>query len=443
MPMHEPSFDTVSTTTVDQFETEEHCARKIKLWLRRNDIFASTTLNRRQCIDYISRGLRSLSAGYSSLDCSRTWICYWLSNSLNLLSAEMHLTRDVRSSLIAFLGSCQHRRGGFGGGPLQNAHLAATFGAIMALLSLGSREAYDVIDRKSFYDFVSRQKQSDGSFSVNDGGEIDIRAAYCGLACASVLNVLDEALCKNTLEWIRKCQTFQGGFAQEPGDEAHGGYAYCAVATVFIIASHFPHLITKENEIEMAPLIRWHAMAQMQFAGGFQGRTHKLVDACYSFWVGAVFPIMRRLTQLRRAQEKDDDNKSETETESESLFSSLQLQKYLLVCCQWHGGGITDKPPKPADYYHTCYGLSGLSVAQHYDGKLFGPATNKLEAVDPIYGIEESKLVDAWTYFREIDSGKEKETETETAAQNETQSVDEMDVDFMQEAKEDDGDEQM
>lgn len=30
----------------------------------------------------------------------------------------------------------------------------------------------------------------------------------------------------------------------------------------------------------------------MRFEGGFQGRTNKLVDGCYSFWQGGVFPLL-------------------------------------------------------------------------------------------------------------------------------------------------------
>jgi prenyltransferase beta subunit len=30
----------------------------------------------------------------------------------------------------------------------------------------------------------------------------------------------------------------------------------------------------------------------MTFEGGFQGRTNKLVDGCYSFWVGALIPLI-------------------------------------------------------------------------------------------------------------------------------------------------------
>lgn len=37
---------------------------------------------------------------------------------------------------------------------------------------------------------------------------------------------------------------------------------------------------------------RWCASRQMRFEGGFQGRTNKLVDGCYSFWQGGVFPII-------------------------------------------------------------------------------------------------------------------------------------------------------
>lgn len=33
----------------------------------------------------------------------------------------------------------------------------------------------------------------------------------------------------------------------------------------------------------------------MTFEGGFQGRTNKLVDGCYSFWCGAIMPIVQAI----------------------------------------------------------------------------------------------------------------------------------------------------
>ena len=46
-------------------------------------------------------------------------------------------------------------------------------------------------------------------------------------------------------------------------------------------------------------------------------------------------------------------------------FDEIMLQWYILLCAQDVNGGLRDKPSKPKDFYHSCYNLSGLSVAQH------------------------------------------------------------------------------
>jgi protein farnesyltransferase subunit beta len=51
------------------------------------------------------------------------------------------------------------------------------------------------------------------------------------------------------------------------------------------------------------------------------------------------------------------------------LFDQEALQEYILLCCQEPKGGLVDKPGKARDFYHTCYTLSGLSVAQHFGGQ--------------------------------------------------------------------------
>ena len=60
-------------------------------------------------------------------------------------------------------------------------------------------------------------------------------------------------------------------------------------------------------------------------------------------------------------------------------------------------GGLQDKPGKGRDHYHTCYCLSGLSIAQHWGGDgLVGPATNLLERTDPLVNVTEARLAE-WT----------------------------------------------
>ena len=49
--------------------------------------------------------------------------------------------------VVAFLNSCQHPEGGYGGGPGQLAHLAPTYAAVSALLTLGGEDALGSIDR--------------------------------------------------------------------------------------------------------------------------------------------------------------------------------------------------------------------------------------------------------------------------------------------------------
>ena len=77
------------------------------------------------------------------------------------------------------------------------------------------------------------------------------------------------------------------------------------------------------------------------------------------------------------------------------------LQRYILLCAQDVNGGLRDKPSKPRDFYHTCYNLSGLSVAQHVltggaDGGepyVWGDRGNNLIGrTDPVFNIRTERL---------------------------------------------------
>lgn len=97
--------------------------------------------------------------------------------------------------------------------------------------------------------------------------------------------------------------------------------------------------------IDVDALLFWATHRQMAYEGGFQGRPHKLVDGCYSFWQGGLFPILRALGKTPSL-----------------CFDTAALRQYILLACQDPPrGGLRDKPGKRADYYHTCYCLSGLA----------------------------------------------------------------------------------
>ncbi|VUZ51221.1 unnamed protein product [Hymenolepis diminuta] len=238
-------------------------------------------------INYLNRRLVDLPESIEHLDASQPWLAYWMVHSLRLLRYE--LSNKLKASIIDFVKSCQHPQGGFSGGPHQLAHLAPTYGAVNCLVALNSADALDVIDRRALGDWLLSLRQPDGSFVMHHGGEIDVRGAYCAIAAASITGIIKTRpeIFQGTAEWIARCQTYEGGFGGHPGLEAHGGYSFCGFAAL--------NLLNAIHLVDVPRLLRWAVHRQMPTEGGFQGRTHKLVDSCYSFWVGAIFPLLERV----------------------------------------------------------------------------------------------------------------------------------------------------
>jgi protein farnesyltransferase subunit beta len=179
-----------------------------------------------------------------------------------------------------------------------------------------------------------------------------------------------------------------------PGNEAHGGYTFCAFAALAIIG--------RTEAIDNMRLLSWAVKRQLPLEGGFQGRTNKLVDSCYSYWQGGIFPILDQVLD-----EKPLFSASEMDGES-WLFLQKKLQQYILMCCQNVKGGLKDKPRKNCDYYHTCYALSGLSIAQHNRRQfrpihcILGPPENLLLPTHSLHNIHPFKVEAAHQYFSKL-----------------------------------------
>lgn len=351
------------------------------------------TLIKDKHIQFLKKGLALLPSTLEVLDSSRPWLCYWILHALQLLDETLSQERIV--SVISFLKLCQHPDGGFGGGPGQDAHLAPTYAAVNALCILRTPEAYAVIDREKLLRFLFRMKMPDGSFKMHDGSECDIRGVYCALSVAKLTNVWSPELIKGTAHFASRCQTYEGGFGGVPGMEAHGGYTFCGFASLVLMG--------QEDMININNLLRWVVHKQMNYEGGFQGRTNKLVDSCYSFWQGGIFTLIQRHLSIT-----DSDILS-----SESwLFNQEALQEYLLINCQAPYGGLIDKPGKSKDFYHTCYALSGLSVAQHFASgtigkiRVVGNEDNEICPVHPVYNLCVQSALDAIAHFKTFDVPK-------------------------------------
>lgn len=200
---------------------------------------------------------------------------------------------------------------GFAGGPLHlGPHLAASYAACSALAILAARDdgaSLRHLPRAAIKRWLLTLRNADGSFRVHGGGESDIRASYCAAVLTSLLCLDDPAtfnhvgahqreyvadvqhervLTPQTARFVAACQTHEGGFTcSATASEAHGAYTQCGLAALLLMKQ--PHLV------HQASLRRWLAARQLTCEGGFNGRTNKLVDSCYSHWIGAAHVLLR------------------------------------------------------------------------------------------------------------------------------------------------------
>ncbi|KAF2812618.1 terpenoid cyclases/Protein prenyltransferase [Mytilinidion resinicola] len=322
--------------------------------------FGVPKLQRAQHVAFLRRALGNYPAQFAAMDAARPWLLYWSLQGLTCLGEDVS---EYRERVTYTFSAAQHPMGGFGGGHGQLPHLAGSYAAVLSLVIVGGKEAYDMIDRKAMWHYLGNMKQPDGGFTMAPGGEEDVRGAFCAMVILTLLNLPldlpptspakikgDETFLTKLPEWISRCQTFEGGIGAAPTNEAHGGYAFCALGCLALIGSPKEML---HKHLDVPALLSWLASRQTQPEGGFQGRTNKLVDGCYSHWVGGCWGIVEAAVQ------------GSNDGVGARLWRREDLVRYILACCQGQKGGLRDKPGKHPDAYHTCYNLAGLSAAQH------------------------------------------------------------------------------
>ncbi|BDD58308.1 hypothetical protein MPDQ_000399 [Monascus purpureus] len=324
-------------------------------------------LQRDEHVQFLYDSLEDYPAGFVVMDASRPWMTLWGLSGLSLLGEDV---TKYRERVITTFGSMQNSTGGFGGGHGQASHAASSYAALLSLALVGGEEAYKLVDRQAMWKWLGKLKTPEGGFRVCEGGEADVRGVYCAMTIISLLNLPltlpPEAEARHSgletffsglPEYISRCQTFEGGISGSPGIEAHGAYAFCALASLCIMGAP-QEIIHKYLNVPL--LLSWLSARQYAPEGGFSGRTNKLVDGCYSHWVGSCWPLLQSaLNGVQSAAEPKP-------LSIDSLCSREGLTRYILSCCQNKKGGLRDKPGKYPDAYHTCYALLGLSTVQYY-----------------------------------------------------------------------------
>ena len=371
--------------------------------------------------------MHELPGGYNPISSGFPWLVYWVTNIIAISKDNYAINHKDKMQLVQILKELQHEDGGFCGTPKGHANIISTYAAVMAIVNLSIPEAYEIINIPKMKNFLLKMKNNNfdinkkpsfvdkngiylitrdienqfssyhtgfpGTFQNNINGESDLRSTCCAIVTASVLNLInyenldEDDLTKGVVNNIKNCQTFEGGLGPQPFCEAHGGYSFCGIATLV--------LLNKLNEIDINSFLRWLVNRQMTKEGGFNGRTNKLVDSCYSFWQGSIFNMIYM-----------GDNKFTYDMEL--LYDQLSLQAYIIFACQnTKFGGLADKPQKFPDLFHTNYASAGLSLSQeclieNSKVALNSDLENIFEKINPIYCVPQDRLDKALKFYKDI-----------------------------------------
>jgi len=134
-------------------------------------------LNRNAHLNFaVKLTMQGFSAKYISQDASQPWLLFWNLQSFQTLGVSFDPLNKKRA--INTVLRSQHPKGGFGGGPRQIPHLLSNYAAVCSLAIAGDAEkghGWDQINREGMYDWFMSLKQPDGSFTVCQNGEVDMR----------------------------------------------------------------------------------------------------------------------------------------------------------------------------------------------------------------------------------------------------------------------------
>ncbi|XP_063933817.1 geranylgeranyl transferase type-2 subunit beta-like isoform X2 [Zophobas morio] len=290
------------------------------------------------------------SYDFKSTESIRMSGIYWCLTALDIThSLKEFLQKPANNSdsiseeerIVNFLLQCYNPDGGFGAAVGHDSHMLYTLSAVQILVLL---RKLDLVDKHKIARFISTLQQVDGSFAGdNKYSEIDSRFSFCAIACLYLLSLLDAFdLQKHpsspfgidtnkAVDFVLKCQNFDGGFGTVPGSESHAGQVYCCIGVLTITRAL--HKIDTD-------LLAWWLCERQLPSGGLNGRPEKLPDVCYCWWVLSSLKMLGRLHWINK----------------EALIF------YIRACQDPETGGISDRPGDCCDPFHTLFGLAGLQL---------------------------------------------------------------------------------
>ncbi|KAL1542212.1 protein geranylgeranyltransferase type I [Salvia divinorum] len=293
---------------------------------------------------YLEMMYQLLPAPYQGQEINRLTLAYFVISGLDIFGALDRIDKEAVINWVLSLQAHPKNDRTFENGEaarLNGSHLASTYCALAILKTVG----YDLsqIDSEVLLKSMKTLQQPNGCFMpIHTGGETDLRFVFCAAAICSMLKNWTGMDCEKAKEFIRNCQSYDGGFGLIPGAESHGGATYCAVASLKLMGFLGEDLLSEKassNVINVPLLLDWSLQKQAFEDGGFRGRANKPTDTCYAFWVGGTLRILQ----------------------ADKFINEEALRGFLLTC-QSKYGGFSKFPRLFPDIYHSYYGFCAFSM---------------------------------------------------------------------------------
>lgn len=283
---------------------------------------------------------------------------YWGLSALHLVKRTDDFVKD---DIISFIQSCyDEQTGGFAASPNHDPHMLSTLSALQVLKLYDALDSLTNDQRTSIISFIKSMQLEDGSFQGDRFGEVDTRFACNALQSLAILEALEPDVVDPAIDWVLKCQNFDGSFGMVPGAESHSAQVFTCLSCLVVA--------NKLDQLPNRKLLEWWLSDRQVENGGLNGRPEKLPDVCYSWWVMSCLAILGKLDYIDK----------------------VKLQEFILSAQDENIGGISDRPNRGVDVYHTFFGMAGLSLIG-YDGLL---------EIDPVYcmPLEITKSIKKYPY---------------------------------------------
>jgi prenyltransferase beta subunit len=330
------------------YQVKTYKKRSLKGILKKNNVNIFSIRN------FLDSYFCKINIFSQSLKNIKSWVLLWLFNIHDLLyrNANTIIIKKINSFFKNF---CLDKRI-FSTCSITEPSLLIIYPLIL-FACINKDEKFSKGEIRFVYIFLRKLQFKDNFFRSSFLGEIDPRNSYCAFIISSLLNIMTNELAGLYFFFDKNSKILDDCFSLEKSREGHGAISFCFLSTGLFYYNYRSICYATFSNSD------WLAERQQFYNNQFQGRTSKLTDSCYFYWIGAIsvafsFPF------------------------SQKIFNLFRMNR------ESYSSGYSDKPGNLPDLYHTSYSLLGLCLLNFLNKN-----QQNLSKINPVFSLRELIIV--------------------------------------------------